>query len=528
MWNKMRTEEPNLSEADLRNVDLRGYRLAGVNFWGADLSRANLAGAYLENCNFVRSKLRGTNLKRVRAVEVDFLGADLSRANLSTGVFHGARMETAVLRGTVAVGADFAGASLAGSDLSRSCFVFAHMPGANLAHCDLTNADFRRTDLTEAQLIGANVEGVDLSGSSVYGINVWSVQGVPSDSTELSISVPFRGISTARIVDGRVMRPTFNAVTVDNLQLAQFVHYLLSTTELGSLIDLLNSRVVLILGRFTGDRLSVLHDIRTCLRSLGYAAIVFDFARPVDLGFGETIMALAAISAFVVCDVTDAVEARTELANILKELPSVPVKPILRSGEPLYSTFSDHAARSSLALPVLEYADSHDLRGRLVDEVILPCRRLRGELSRAQQSLGLPMAPAAMTGSPPHRDDIYALRYRYASRGDDWWIQSLKRSLPRHKRRMPDNDRLHLSAGPGITMWNRGTNPVTDIRIWHDGHEVAHVDELLPNERHAVDRWMSQESGALAIFDVLWRRDPHVGYFGASVCYERGFGSLPL
>jgi len=47
-----------------------------------------------------------------------------------------------------------------------------------------------------------------------------------------------------------------------------------------------------------------LDPIRAGLRRLGYLPIVFDFDRPTDRDFSETVMTLAGISRFIIADIT--------------------------------------------------------------------------------------------------------------------------------------------------------------------------------------------------------------------------------
>ena len=100
----------------------------------ADLTGADLAGAYLTRANFA--------------------GADLTRADLT--------------------GADLAGANLAGADLTRADLTGADLTGADLAGAYLTGAyltgaDLAGADLTRAYLTGAYLTGADLTGAIIRG-----------------------------------------------------------------------------------------------------------------------------------------------------------------------------------------------------------------------------------------------------------------------------------------------------------------------------------------------------------------------
>jgi hypothetical protein len=91
-------------------------------------------------------------------------------------------------------------------------------------------------------------------------------------------------------------------VCVDNIEVAQFVHLLLRNPEV---IDTVGKKGVLILGRFTAERKALLDAIRNKLRELGYVPVMFDFDRPEQRDFTETIMTLAGLSRFVIADITN-------------------------------------------------------------------------------------------------------------------------------------------------------------------------------------------------------------------------------
>ena len=71
------------------------------------------------------------------------------------------------------------------------------------------------------------------------------------------------------------------------------------------MIDTITSKSVLILGRFTPKRKVVLDAIREELRRLNYVPIMFDFDRPTERDFTETIMTLARMCRFVIADITN-------------------------------------------------------------------------------------------------------------------------------------------------------------------------------------------------------------------------------
>ena len=84
------------------------------------------------------------------------------------------------------------------------------------------------------------------------------------------------------------------AVTVDDLEVAQFVYLLLHNEKIRHVIDTVGKKGVLLLGRFTEGRIAVLERLRDELRKRGYLPIVFNFDKPETKDFTETVRLLSA------------------------------------------------------------------------------------------------------------------------------------------------------------------------------------------------------------------------------------------
>jgi len=118
------------------------------------------------------------------------------------------------------------------------------------------------------------------------------------------------------------------AVSVDDLEIAQFVYLLLHNDKIRNVIETVGKKAVLILGRFTDERKAVLDAVRELLRRRGYVAMLFDFAPSRRRDLTETIVALAHMSRFVIADLTDPRSIPQEVTSIIPGLPSVPVLPV--------------------------------------------------------------------------------------------------------------------------------------------------------------------------------------------------------
>lgn len=138
-WNLRRREGepiPKLREldvmgADLTGIDLSGVRILGGIFAEATLAEANCRGAVLYGGYFASANLRGACLvdADLRHSEFGFFSiglghcgpyADLSSADLSRARLRGANLDETILAQTSFRGADLTRAFLGSSDLSTS------------------------------------------------------------------------------------------------------------------------------------------------------------------------------------------------------------------------------------------------------------------------------------------------------------------------------------------------------------------------------------------------------------------------
>lgn len=94
-------------------------------------------------------------------------------------------------------------------------------------------------------------------------------------------------------------------ITVDNIEVAQFIYLLLNNEKIRSVIDTITSKVVLILGRFTEERKAVLDALRDKLRTRELTPVLFDFTKPDSKDVTGTVETLARMARFIVADLTD-------------------------------------------------------------------------------------------------------------------------------------------------------------------------------------------------------------------------------
>jgi uncharacterized protein YjbI with pentapeptide repeats len=355
VWNKWRSKSPSvrpdLFEADLSEVNLSGADLSEAilgraNLSGADLSRADLNGATLIRATLARANLKGANLSGAKLNGAIFIGANLSRANLS-----GATLNYATLGS-----ADLSGANLRGASLSGANLEYANLCGADLTQAYLSQAVFVKTNLTDAVLTGCNI----------WGVSAWGVK--------LSEGTKQRGLI--------ISAPNEPEITVDDLEVAQFVYLLLHNEKIRHVIDTVTSKVVLILGRFTPERKAVLDAIRKELRNRHYVPILFDFDVPAGRDITETVSLLARMARFIIADLTEPSSIPKELEAIVPYL-AAPVQPLLE-GERPYAMFKDYW-KYDWVLPVHRYDGLNSLLTTLADKVITPAETKTNELAEKRR-----------------------------------------------------------------------------------------------------------------------------------------------
>jgi Pentapeptide repeats (8 copies) len=339
-WNAWRdenpTSSPDLIGAELARAKLSEADLSGANLTKADLSGANLFGADLSGANLTNADLSGADLSG----QANLLGADLSGANLQS-----AQLDSAAL----------CGVDLRNADLRR----------ANLFGADLQGADLRQANLRFTNLLDADLRNADLTGSLVFGVSAWNLKLEKTVQRDLVIT-------------------EFNQppVTVDKIEVAQFIHLLLHNPKIRDVIDTIGRKAVLILGRFTPERKAVLDDLREELRKRDYVPILFDFDKPASQDLTATVSTLAHLARFIIADLTDPSSIPYELATVVPTTP-VPVQPILLSGNSEFAMFSNLRRRHHWVLPTHHYDTSKQLIADLDTRVIRPAEtkvlELRGQ-----------------------------------------------------------------------------------------------------------------------------------------------------
>lgn len=234
-------------------------------------------------------------------------------------------------------------------DLSDS-----YLWGSDFREADFREANFTGADLRNTLLTRSNFEGATLVGCKVFAVSAWEIRldrAIQRDLILTPSDVP--------------------VVTVDNLEVAQFIYLLLNNQKVRDVIDTITSKVVLILGRFTPERKAILDAIRDELRGRYYLPVLFDFEKPKNRDITETVSTLAHMARFVIADITDAKSIPQELMAIIPSLPDVPVQPLLLDSQQEYGMF-EHFRNYPWVLAPFLYRDQKQLLGSLKENVIGP------------------------------------------------------------------------------------------------------------------------------------------------------------
>ena len=218
--------------------------------------------------------------------------------------------------------------------------------------------------------------GADLTGCRVYGISAWALKLERAKQQNLIITPKDEP-----------------DITVDNIEVAQFIYLMLCNQKIRDVIDTITSKAVLILGRFTDDRRKVLDALREELRKRNYLPILFDFSVPATRDITETVSLLARMARFIIADLTDPSSIPKELEAIVPHL-AVPVQPLLQGVSRPYAMFKDYW-KYDWVLPVYWYEGLEPLLATLREKVIAPAeakaealqerrRLIEAELTRPQ------------------------------------------------------------------------------------------------------------------------------------------------
>jgi hypothetical protein len=297
-WNQWRKEN-NVSSFSSPNWyesrDSTGRMVKGknkLNFAGIDLSETSIFKAFAEGLNLAGGIFKNTHFEE----------GDFSRANFSSATFVNSKFNKTIL-----TDADFNGASFINCNLNR---------------VNLTGAKFCLKEITE---------------TVVYGISAWDLHTCEEmKQSKLIIEKTYELYSDFK-KNGIV------PLMVDNIELAQFIHYLSDHKKMRDTINIFNSKGVLLLGAFKDGGIERLYMLRDWLQTKHYMPMIFDFNRPENQTLLDTIVTMAGLSKFIIADLSGR-SVPAELEAIFSRFKKKPLLAYYRADTyPVFQTLkADH------------------------------------------------------------------------------------------------------------------------------------------------------------------------------------------
>lgn len=365
----------DLDAANLQNANLQGATLQSANLEGANLRGADLQGADLLNADFSRANLSNADLSQAKLLSANLYKADISNADLSGADLSEANLSEANLMGANLVATDFTGAALSRANLTRADLTAAQFIGASLTRANLTeaslgeanfmNAFLIEANLTKVNAFGANLSGADLTKANLYKANLSGVRLHRANLNEANLSKAnlnganlsnaslnlanligtninecvVYGISTwdiktnnkTAMKDLVISRHGQPLMTVDDIEVAQFIYMLLNNEKIAKFINTMRTKTILILGSFDSKSMTVLETLKDTIRGNGYLPLLFDFAAPHTQELMETVKTMALLSSFVVVDLSIRSGQLHELASLVRDT-YIPFATIAREG----------------------------------------------------------------------------------------------------------------------------------------------------------------------------------------------------
>jgi uncharacterized protein YjbI with pentapeptide repeats len=353
-----RRPDPHASAGSMQNESHVSVLLrSGVSGWNRRRKdHPFVPNLYRESLYGVFSDASGGGSKKPRkGVRANLAGINLSHANLAGAFLEYASLNAADLTAATLEGANLTDARLVDADLSG-----ANLRDANLRRANLSGAKLLNANLMYTQLNGANLEGADLTNCNVYGVSAWNIR------------------TNGQTIQSSLRVENYNEpiIKVDDLELAQFIHLLLNRDKLRNVINAMTSRGVLLLGRFGGGGLEILNFIAVKLREKQYIPIIFDFERPADRNYTETVKVLVGLARFVIVDLSGPSVPQELYATVPHY--KLPFVPILEKGRSPYAMFKD-ILEYPWVKPLVCFDNLEDLAQQIPTSIIEPAERGYGE-----------------------------------------------------------------------------------------------------------------------------------------------------
>lgn len=342
-WRKWRKENqfrtPNLENANLNKIELLKYDFNNANFKGAQLKESKLI-----DCEFMSANLENVNLEKANCAFSNFTNATLNNVNFSY-----AELINITMINCNCINSKFLNVSMVQNLAGGSNFSFSDFTGSEIVTTNLIDCNLQETKFIDCYLNGSNLSRSNLNKSiikntTIYAVSTWDISTEDSLQENLTITNHYND----------------TVLTVDDLEIANFIYLISNNSKVANAIDNISRKIVLILGRFTPERLEVLKHIKLVLKRKNYVPILFDFEKPNKRDLTETIGLIGRMSKFVVADLTDAKSIPQELSELIPNNPSLTIYPIIFKEDKEYSMF-EHWKRYPWVKEIYEYENESEL-----------------------------------------------------------------------------------------------------------------------------------------------------------------------
>lgn len=321
----------------------------GSNSWNNFRNTDDGNQPVLRDINFASEFPNPQNIYSLPELDdYDFSNCDLHGCSFRNGTYNNCKFDNSSINWADLVDAyfdkcTFIDVSMRVSKIGNGHFVNCNFTNSALSYCsaedtDFTGSIFENTTLEYIRFVKCNFSETKINSCFFYGTSTWDI--IADNSIQKNIIIT---------------KEDDNIITVDNIELAQFIYLLINNTKLRDVIDTITSKVVLILGNFSKDRKIVLDNIRNQLREYNYIPILFDFNKPTSRNLTETIITIGSMAKYIIADLSSPRSIPQELASLIPRLQSVKVYPIILKGEKPYGMFSDFYSYASVK-PITEYS----------------------------------------------------------------------------------------------------------------------------------------------------------------------------
>jgi len=342
-WNAWRQANPGI-EPDLSNCFIpRGLLLKREGPVRKELTKKGI------NYAAIRDKI----LKQV----INFSHVNFHRSSFEGGWYNDANFE----------GANFYEADLSRAHLSNTNLRNCNFRKAYLDRADLSGADIINANLNRATLVNANICGARIENCIVYGVSAWGLQ-TDENTLQRNLMMEDTNITGDNIIEEVMRISEHYPMMVDDIEVAQFIHFIKNYSNLGKGLKAMLEKGVLLLGKFREGGREILEKVAETVRRNKLIPIIFDFDGPEGSNIIETVTVLAGISRFVVANLNGS-SVPAELERITANFKR-PIITYFDSAEEdkIYAMFSD-----KLSLPnvlIFKYASDGELSDKLGKKLI--------------------------------------------------------------------------------------------------------------------------------------------------------------